>query len=115
MTSFFGQGACQAIEDATVLANALTPLFASEKPPLASATDAALAWYCGQREPRARDLVTFSEQYATLHTANMPWGLGPVVRKVFYGWVPVWCMMSLLEWLYGHQPRVEAVSLGGET
>ena len=152
MTSFFGQvsrftayiqdtsakpirsltqGACQAIEDATELANALQSYFSSQSQSQQSPTpeqhivkhpqtpqaitppitiQQAFADYSSKREKRARDLVSFSSNFAKVHTANLPYGLGPLVRKLVYAYMPEWGWMWGLKWLYGYQPTVSHVS-----
>ena len=108
MTSFFGQGACQAIEDAAELANALSAHYSTSAPvPLSQ----ALQSFSTSRERRARDITSFSANYAKLHTARLPYGLGPAARKFVYAWLPVWGWMWCLKWLYGYQPTVNEVSL----
>ncbi|KAL2013567.1 hypothetical protein VTN00DRAFT_1092 [Thermoascus crustaceus] len=110
MTSFFGQGACQAIEDATELANVLHRYFTNQQgPEQSSSLGDALQEYRTLREGRARDLVSFSSNYAKVHTARLPYGLGPLVRKFVYAYMPIWGWRWALRWLYGHQPTVEAL------
>ncbi|KAL2001852.1 hypothetical protein VTN02DRAFT_1117 [Thermoascus thermophilus] len=113
MTSFFGQGACQAIEDATELANVLHRYFQNRRGPEPSSSSSSLAdalqEYRALREGRARDLVSFSSRYARVHTARLPYGLGPLVRRFVYAYMPLWGWRWALRWLYGHQPTVEAL------
>lgn len=102
------QGACQAIEDATELANALQAYFSSnhqEKQDL----ERTLNDYSQNRGERAKALVSFSENYAKVHTANLPYGLGPLVRKLIFGYLPESVWMWGLTWLYGYQPTVNNV------
>ncbi|KAJ9299413.1 hypothetical protein DTO271G3_3035 [Paecilomyces variotii] len=114
MTSFFGQGACQAIEDATELGNILHAYFTNKQtakdigaqPPR---LEDALGEYCTKREGRAKDLVTFSSNYAKVHMARLPYGLGPFVRKFVYAYMPIWGWRWALEWLYGYQPMMDAL------
>jgi salicylate hydroxylase len=111
MTSFFGQGACQAIEDAVELANALQEIFSSAPTPSYSAISDSLAVYSDIREKRARDLVSFSANYARLHTATLPsqgWA-GGFVRWAVYDLCPSWGWMWYLKWLYGYQPTVRVL------
>lgn len=139
MTSFFGQvslpqhipdninsedlswqGACQAIEDATELANALQEYFSvpfsdenrveqvSQRGP--SSLEHVLSAYSDKRGERAKALVSFSSNYAKVHTANLPYGMGPLVRKLIYAYLPEWGWMLGLKWLYGYQPTVKHVS-----
>lgn len=145
MTSFFGQvscwifktifnarltisltskGACQAIEDATELANALQSYFSENDQqanknkeydelmarPEPLTIQETLKNYSVKREQRAKALVSFSSNYAKVHTANLPYGLGPMVRKLIYAYLPEWGWMWGLKWLYGYQPTVEQVS-----
>ncbi|KAF8470871.1 FAD binding monooxygenase [Kalaharituber pfeilii] len=115
MTSFFGQGACQAIEDAAELTNALVKYFSENSTPNPKALQNTLVNYRLPREDRSKDLVNFSANYAKLHTAKVPVQLpllggvnvGPVLRKLIYAWAPEWAWMKCLEWLYGYQPIVE--------
>ncbi|KJZ78294.1 hypothetical protein HIM_02332 [Hirsutella minnesotensis 3608] len=104
MTSFFGQGGCQAIEDAAVLGN----LLAENRASLDNAHE-LLELYAKTREPRTRDLSRFSDRFAMLHMARMPYGLGPIVRWLLYRLVPAWIWVWYLGWLYGHQPEVAAL------
>ncbi|KAI9676092.1 MAG: hypothetical protein M1817_000835 [Caeruleum heppii] len=109
------QGACQAIEDATELANAIqrclvydsSTASTSKKQPLL--VYEALNQYSLKREERAKHLVSFSSNYAKLHTANLPYGMGPFLRKFVYAYLPAWMWMWGLQWLYGYQPVVENV------
>ncbi|MCJ1260515.1 hypothetical protein MMC22_000376 [Lobaria immixta] len=123
MTSFFGQGACQAIEDATELANALQSCFSEQDQqaktikecdevgrmarPEPLTIQQTLRKYSAKREQRAKALVSFSSNYAKVHTANLLYGLGPMVRKLIYAYLPEWGWMWGLKWLYGYQPTVE--------
>ncbi|PHH86105.1 hypothetical protein CDD83_10710 [Cordyceps sp. RAO-2017] len=104
MTSFFGQGGCQAIEDAAVLGNLLAENRSSLDRP-----HELLALYAKTREPRTQDLSRFSDRFAMLHTARLPYGLGPFVRWLLYTLVPSWFWVWYLGWLYGYQPRVTAL------
>ena len=113
MTSFFGQGACQAIEDATELANALLTHYTSLTPS-ASTLNAAFATYSETRGKRGKDLVSFSSVYAGIHVARLPYGLGPIARQILYKWLPVWVWLWALGWLYGYQPIVKEVSRSNE-
>lgn len=135
MTSFFGQvriyltfnqhsdsaandvfqGACQAIEDATELGNILHAYFTNKQTAKnigaqSPRLEDALGEYCTKREGRAKDLVTFSSNYAKVHMARLPYGLGPFVRKFVYAYMPIWGWRWALEWLYGYQPMIDAVS-----
>lgn len=121
MTSFFGQGACQAIEDAAVLGNLVqrrrhqTASMQREKHcdfGDYAAISRMLAEYSQQREDRVKELSTFSSNFAFLHTARLPYGLGPAVRRILYGFLPAWVWMRYLGWLYGHQPTVSGLSAG---
>ncbi|KAH8435081.1 uncharacterized protein LDX57_012710 [Aspergillus melleus] len=96
MTSFFGQGACQAIEDATVLADSIADFLEGDA--------SALKSYSRLRERRAQDVASFSARYAQVHTAKLPLGTGKMVRSLIYQWVPSSVWMWYLGWLYGHQP-----------
>ncbi|GAD98574.1 FAD binding monooxygenase [Paecilomyces variotii No. 5] len=113
--SAYNGGACQAIEDATELGNVLQAYFTNKQtakdigaqPPR---LEDALAQYCEKREGRAKDLVAFSSNYAKVHMARLPYGMGPLVRKFVYAYMPIWGWRWALEWLYGYQPMVNAVS-----
>jgi salicylate hydroxylase len=96
MTSFFGQGACQAIEDAAVLSDAIVALLGGDA--------TALQAYAHVRERRAQEVADFSARYAQVHTAKLPLGTGPLLRYLIYRWVPSSVWMWYLQWLYGHQP-----------
>lgn len=120
MTSFFGQGACQAIEDAAELTNALVAYFAQNKTSNYKALQSTLDSFRAPREERSKDLVRFSASYAKIHTANMKVpvpllgeiNVGPVLRKLVFGYAPEWAWMKYLEWLYAYQPMVEGLSDG---
>ncbi|KFY12171.1 hypothetical protein V492_04054 [Pseudogymnoascus sp. VKM F-4246] len=104
MTSFFGQGACQAIEDATELGDALITYYSS----LGTISLAEeFHKYSESRGKRGKDLVSFSSGYAGVHVARLPYGLGPLARRIVFTWLPMWVWFWGLEWLYGHQPRVK--------
>ncbi|KAL8725321.1 MAG: hypothetical protein Q9166_007427 [cf. Caloplaca sp. 2 TL-2023] len=120
MTSFFGQGACQAIEDATELANALQQYFstlrtnqrsyhwiAGQKATLDLAQ--VLNEYSEKRSRRAKAVASFSRGYAKVHTGNLPYSLGRFVRKLIYAYLPEWGWMWGLRWLYGYQPTLTDV------
>lgn len=117
MTSFFGQGACQAIEDTAELTNALTKYFSQNKSPDYVALRGALESYRVPREDRSKMLVSFSANYAKVHTANVKVAVpilgeinfGPILRRLIYGYAPEWTWMKYLEWLYGYQPIVEGL------
>lgn len=94
------QGGCQAIEDAVELGNALHEHFNLHDA-------AAFDNYSESRQKRAKDLVGFSDQYALVHTARLPYGLGPFVRKLFYKYLPVSVWMWCLGWLYSYQPTIK--------
>ncbi|KAI1391902.1 putative monooxygenase [Hypoxylon trugodes] len=110
MTSFFGQGACQAIEDAAVLGNLLNEWVVAPKADFNKFTHKDLSLmlyeYSERRKQRVQDLAKFSADFARLHTANLPFGLGPLVRKLVYSYVPSWVWIWYLRWLYGVQPTV---------
>lgn len=119
MTSFFGQGACQAIEDATELANLIFPYFHPDSSVRGQSEVEAegdmdiadiLRRYSDARRPRAHNIATFSAKYALFHTAQLPYGLGPFVRRFVYSWAPIWFFVWCLGWLYGYQPTIRAVS-----
>lgn len=96
------QGACQAIEDATVLADSISLFLAGD--------ETALATYAGVREKRAQQVAAFSARYALLHTARLPFGMGKVVRAFVYRILPSSAWMWYLTWLYGFQPVSKRVS-----
>lgn len=119
MTSFLGQGACQAIEDATELANLLSLYFTPEsssprrrgvEPEGPLSIPGLLQRYSDARSSRAQKIASFSTKYAMFHTAQLPYGLGPIVRQLVYTWVPLWCFIWCFAWLYGYQPIVHGVS-----
>ncbi|KAA8649452.1 FAD-dependent oxidoreductase [Aspergillus tanneri] len=90
------QGACQAIEDATVLADSIVDFL--------EGTPNALESYARARESRAQEVASFSARYAQIHTAKLPLGMGKLVRSIIYQWMPSSAWMWYLQWLYGHQP-----------
>lgn len=119
MTSFLGQGACQAIEDATELANLLQLYFTPEsssphqrgtEPERPLSIPDLLQRYSDARSSRAQQIASFSNKYAMFHTAQLPYGLGPIVRQLVYTWLPLWCFIWCFAWLYGYQPVVHGVS-----
>ncbi|KAI4282770.1 MAG: hypothetical protein L6R38_002692 [Xanthoria sp. 2 TBL-2021] len=121
MTSFFGQGACQAIEDATELANSLQSYFSTvgnkeqDHGSTSSRADTSnlvqvLSDYSARRGDRAKALVSFSRNYAKVHTGTLAYGMGPLVRKLIYAYLPEWGWMWALRWLYGYQPIVDSLS-----
>ncbi|KAH0600962.1 hypothetical protein MHUMG1_01963 [Metarhizium humberi] len=84
MTSFFGQ---TLVEDSELI----------------------LSTYARIREPRTKDLSKFSDNFALLHTARLPYGTGPFVRWLLYTLVPTWFWINYLGWLYKYQPTVTAL------
>lgn len=83
-------------------------LLAENKDSLDNAGD-LLSAYAGAREGRTKDLSRFSDNFALLHTARLPYGMGPLVRRVLYTLVPTWFWINYLGWLYGYQPTVAAL------
>ncbi|OAA43306.1 hypothetical protein NOR_04673 [Metarhizium rileyi] len=98
-------GGCQAIEDAAVLGN----LFAENRKTLVEDTELILSTYANIREPRTKDLSKFSDNFALLHTARLPYGTGPLIRWLLYTLVPTWFWINYLGWLYKYQPTVVAL------
>jgi salicylate hydroxylase len=108
MTSFFGQGGCQAIEDAAELANSLQNALAFDSSSVyAGDISSALREFANSREARAKSVAGFSASYARLFTANLPYGMGPFVRKIVYTYVPSRAWLWWLNWLYGYQPIIK--------
>lgn len=103
------QGACQAIEDATELGNLLQRYFSVPAEKRLSNVDDVLKEYSTRREARAKDIVAFSSNYAKVHMGKLPYGMGPLIRKLVYAYAPAWSWMWYLGWLYGYQPTVDAV------
>jgi 2-polyprenyl-6-methoxyphenol hydroxylase-like FAD-dependent oxidoreductase len=62
MTPFLGQGACQAIEDAVVLASLVSPAESTEPTESGDNLPAALAAYCATRLPRTSMVVQRSRR-----------------------------------------------------
>ncbi|KAI3012333.1 hypothetical protein CBS147346_710 [Aspergillus niger] len=110
MTSFIGQGACQAIEDVGELANMLHTYFAGQSGNPQVLRD-LLTEFRKSREPRARNLVYYSSIFAQVHTGRLPYGLGPLARRIAFSYAPVWCWKWACNPLYGYQPRVHALDL----
>ncbi|KOS23081.1 3-hydroxybenzoate 6-hydroxylase 1 [Escovopsis weberi] len=106
MTSFFGQGGCQAIEDAAVLGNLV-----SEHRHSLSSPQELLSLYSKARETRVKELSRFSDTYALLHTARLPYGTGPILRWLIYTLLPGWAWVNWLGWLYQYQPTVAALGM----
>ena len=71
--------------------------------------ETALGAYGSTRGERAKALVSFSNNFAKVHMAMLPYGLGPLVRKLVYAYLPEWGWMRGLQWLYGYQPKVDAL------
>lgn len=115
MTSFFGQGGCQAIEDAAELANRLQETLLASQTKLGDLSPGEitlmLSEYSEGRQQRVQDLANFSSNYARLHTADLPLGMGPFLRHMIYRFVPSAVWMWYLQWLYGHQPSVSALGV----
>lgn len=113
MTSFFGQGGCQAIEDAAVLANVIQEQVVSPGLGFSQLNHQELSdillVYSKQREKRVQDLARFSSNFAFLHTANLPYGTGGFIRALVYSYFPSWVWMWYLRWLYGTQPTVSGL------
>ncbi|PYI10939.1 FAD binding monooxygenase [Aspergillus sclerotiicarbonarius CBS 121057] len=110
MTSFIGQGACQAIEDVGELANGLHTYFAGQTNDPQVLRD-VLVDYRKSREPRARNLVYYSSIFAQVHTGRLPYGLGPLARRLAFIYAPTWCWRWATDPLYGYQPRVHALDM----
>ncbi|RAK74478.1 FAD-dependent oxidoreductase [Aspergillus fijiensis CBS 313.89] len=108
MTSFIGQGACQAIEDAGELANALHAYFGSQSPSPQMLRE-RLEEYRHRREARARYVFSFSSLFAQLHTGRLWSPMGPLLRWVAFVCAPMWCWHRALTPLYGYQPVVNAL------
>lgn len=107
LTPTLFQGACQAIEDATELANALSAVYKVDtKDPRSPSIEKTLQNYRKSREGRAKNLVHFSDRYAMLHTARLPYGMGPLVRRFVYTWMPRFAWKWSLNWLYSYQPSL---------
>lgn len=92
------------MEDAAVLGN----LIADNRSYLEEA-ERFLAVYAKIREGRVKDLSKFSENFALLHTARLPYGTGPLVRRFLYTLFPGWAWVWYLGWLYRYQPTVTAL------
>lgn len=84
-------------------------LLAEYRDSLVEDSHLVLSTYAGIREPRTKDLSKFSDNFALLHTARLPYGTGPLVRWLLYTLVPTWFWISYLGWLYKYQPTVTAL------
>jgi len=93
MLSFMGQGACQAIEDLIVLARSVT-----RSSDLAS----GLAQYESIRKPRATRIQNSS--WGNRVTYHLPDGPGQIGRDELYASVSADEGLSILDWVYGHNP-----------
>jgi 2-polyprenyl-6-methoxyphenol hydroxylase-like FAD-dependent oxidoreductase len=117
MTSFFGQGGCQAIEDAAELANRLRGTLQRSDMKLEEMSydeiSQMLSEYSQSRQKRVQDLASFSSNYARLHTADLPFG--GFLRYMIYRFVPASGWMWYLRWLYGFQPSVDGLGERKET
>ncbi len=102
--------ACQC--SPTILRRSSQDDYYIEKPPQRdpSRLSDVLRAYSDKRGERAKALVSFSSNYAKVHTGNLLYGLGPLVRKLIYAYLPEWGWMWGLRWLYGYQPTVDHVS-----
>ncbi|KAK0565178.1 hypothetical protein OC861_003913, partial [Tilletia horrida] len=98
-------GACQAIEDATELCNALVDSLVRNKQPI----ETALQAYADRRMPRTKAVSEFSNSYAMMHTARLPYNLGPLVRRIVYSYIPERWLWGTLGWLYAYQPIVHGL------
>ncbi|GLA93998.1 hypothetical protein AtubIFM61612_003143 [Aspergillus tubingensis] len=103
-------GACQAIEDVGELANLLHTYFAGQSGD-PQVLQGLLQEFRKSREPRARNLVYYSSIFAQVHTGRLPYGLGPLARRIAFTYAPVWCWKWACNPLYGYQPRVHALDL----
>ncbi|KAI1812327.1 putative monooxygenase [Poronia punctata] len=113
MTSFFGQGGCQAIEDAAELANRLLSRSDARLEDMScEEISQMLSEYSQSRQKRVQDLASFSANYARLHTADFP--LGRLTRYLVYRFIPSSGWMWYLQWLYGYQPSVDGLGERGE-
>ncbi len=65
--------------------------------------------YSQRRSERAKAVANFSSMYARVHMANLPYGLGPLARRLVFGYLPESGWMHALRWLYGYQPTVDAL------
>jgi 2-polyprenyl-6-methoxyphenol hydroxylase-like FAD-dependent oxidoreductase len=92
MTPNLGQGACQAIEDASILAQSLAS---------ASSVAAALTAYEAQRVKRANTIVQRSGQQGRIAQWANP--LAVSLRDALFRTIPAGAMLKQLEWVAGIQ------------
>jgi 2-polyprenyl-6-methoxyphenol hydroxylase-like FAD-dependent oxidoreductase len=93
MLPFMGQGACQAIEDSIVLARSVTR---------SSDLATGLAQYESIRKPRATRIQNSS--WGNRVTYHLPDGPEQVGRDERYASVSADEGLSILDWVYGHNP-----------
>lgn len=77
--------------------------------------DQLLSAYAAEREGRTKDMSRFSEVFAGLHMARLPYGLGPPLRWLLYTLVPSWVWLRYLGWIYSYQPTVSALDVAPPT
>jgi len=113
MTSAFGQGGCQSIEDAAVLADELQTKIVKSGIGFDRLTSAEigsiLATYAARREERVQQLALWSRKFAMLQAAIIPYGLGGFLRGLVFRFAPGWAWIWYLKWLYGVQPTVSGL------
>jgi salicylate hydroxylase len=96
MLPFMAQGACQAIEDAAVLARSLAPLDGTDSPDL---VDAALGDYEASRKDRATKVQKLSFRNRIVY--HLPDGPEQIARDAEYAVAPD--DYSSFDWLHGHR------------
>lgn len=89
MTPNLGQGGCQAIEDAVVLANELAH---------ASTLEQGLRQYEQKRHPRTKKFVTQSRMFTSIAHGQYAWSR--LVRSTLFRWLPEGFKKRQMEQLY---------------
>jgi 2-polyprenyl-6-methoxyphenol hydroxylase-like FAD-dependent oxidoreductase len=92
-TPNLGQGACQALEDAVVLARCLAA---------GADTPAALRAYEAERMPRTRRIVQQSRRIGSIGQWENPWACG--LRDLLTRMTPTRFIMRQTEWVVRYQP-----------
>ena len=108
MSPWFGQGGTACIEDAAELGNTLYSIFSESQK-----VKEALQAYRSRREKRTQEIAKFSADFGRLYSAQLPYGLGGIVRGLLFGYVPSNIWLWWLKWLYGYQPILRGLDVSG--
>jgi salicylate hydroxylase len=106
MSPWFGQGGTACIEDAVTLGNTLHSIFSESQN-----VEEALQAYRTHREKRTQDIAKFSADFGRLYSAQLPYGMGRMVRRMLFGYMPGGIWLWWLQWLYGYQPVLKGLDV----